>query len=653
MTGAHGRQAFALLLSVLIHMLLLSLTSGGQGLGLPGFGLPWRDRRIEVPDLRIVLVPSHKAAPETAITPAGAPLPMKSTPPPFASRTAPKAPVSAVPPGAKTADAMARAAPPTGEAEPKRRAAAAADPAQAPSRGDVLGDLAPLPLPEPAVIDVKPRDGVTSTAEPATATAPASVISAAPGALGPETVMQADRGARDIAPARSDPETLERPPGPAELRPERGPRQHATRQDAVLEEAERAASEGREAERREAARQEAARREAARIEIERRDAERQEAEREEAVRQEAVRSENERQEAERRDAARREAADREAAQVEAERQAAERREAARIESERREAERQQASRQEAARRRAERLESARLETERLEAARRETAVREAAQVEAERQAAERREAARIENERREAERQEAVRQEVARREAARVEAERQEAVRRETARQEAARLERERQEAERQEASRREAARIESARQEAERREAAGIEAARQAAARQDAARIEAERSEAARREEVLRAIGRQLDEEAAQREAASAAARSSPTLPLSLSTARRARLWGRADPNLELVRYAEAWERKIQLNTPFDTVREFAQRPYANPLVTVAIRSNGSVESVTFDRSSGVAEVDEAIRRIVKSHEHYPAFPPGLADEIDVIEIRRTWLFDVAIRFY
>jgi len=47
----------ALLFSLLIHALLLSLTFGGQGLGLPGFGLPWQERRIEAPDLRIVLMP--------------------------------------------------------------------------------------------------------------------------------------------------------------------------------------------------------------------------------------------------------------------------------------------------------------------------------------------------------------------------------------------------------------------------------------------------------------------------------------------------------------------------------------------------------------------------------------------------------------------
>ena len=58
-------------------------------------------------------------------------------------------------------------------------------------------------------------------------------------------------------------------------------------------------------------------------------------------------------------------------------------------------------------------------------------------------------------------------------------------------------------------------------------------------------------------------------------------------------------------------------------------------------------------MESVTFVLSSGVAEIDEAIRRIVQSHGHYPAFPPGLAREFDVVEIRRTWYFDAAVRLY
>lgn len=148
--------------------------------------------------------------------------------------------------------------------------------------------------------------------------------------------------------------------------------------------------------------------------------------------------------------------------------------------------------------------------------------------------------------------------------------------------------------------------------------------------------------------------MGRQLDEEAARRESASGtpARPPAPLLP-SGSGARRGRLLGRSDPNAELVAYAEAWARKIQLNMTFDMVREASKRPHTQPMVTVAIRSDGSVESVTFVLSSGVAELDDAIRRVVQSQVPYPPFPPALAREYDVVEIRRTWHFDTAIRLY
>jgi len=173
--------------------------------------------------------------------------------------------------------------------------------------------------------------------------------------------------------------------------------------------------------------------------------------------------------------------------------------------------------------------------------------------------------------------------------------------------------------------------------------------------AQKEAARIREEKEEDARRAARREAMGRQLNEEADRRKAAEAAAATRPqsTLPYSYSSARRARLWGRSDANAELVLYAEAWARKIQFNTPVETVREVAKRPHTTPMVTVAIRSDGSVESVTFVVSSGVAEVDEAIRRIVQSHAVYPPFPPALSREYDVVEVRRTWHFDTAIRLY
>lgn len=113
----------------------------------------------------------------------------------------------------------------------------------------------------------------------------------------------------------------------------------------------------------------------------------------------------------------------------------------------------------------------------------------------------------------------------------------------------------------------------------------------------------------------------------------------------------RRGRLFGRIDSNAEMVLYAEAWARKIQLNRTFEMVREAAKQPHVDPLVTVAIRADGSVESITFVRSSGVPAIDEAVQRIIQSQANYPAFTPALARDYDVIEIRRSWHFDMAIR--
>lgn len=313
---------------------------------------------------------------------------------------------------------------------------------------------------------------------------------------------------------------------------------------------------------------------------------------------------------------------------------------------------------------AQRQEAARAEAARLEVERQETARQAAAQLEAQRQDAQRQEAARQAAARAEAARLEAERQEAARQAAAKLDAQRQEAARQAAARAEAVRLEAERQEAARQAAAQLAAQQQEAARQAAVRAETARLEAERQEAARQAAAQLEAQRQEAARahaaqqeaaakREAVLRAIGRQLDEENARRDAAANAARPSNTLPLSLSTARRARLLGHTDPNADLVAYAQAWALKIQLNTLPDKVREVARRPHTPATVTVALRRDGSVESVTFVVSSGVAEIDDAIRRIVETQRPYPVFPPALAREFDVVEIRRTWYFDSAVRLH
>ena len=49
----------ALVLSLLIHMVLLSLTFSGQG-WVRGFGFAWHIRAFEIPGWRVVLVPPNR-----------------------------------------------------------------------------------------------------------------------------------------------------------------------------------------------------------------------------------------------------------------------------------------------------------------------------------------------------------------------------------------------------------------------------------------------------------------------------------------------------------------------------------------------------------------------------------------------------------------
>ena len=55
----------------------------------------------------------------------------------------------------------------------------------------------------------------------------------------------------------------------------------------------------------------------------------------------------------------------------------------------------------------------------------------------------------------------------------------------------------------------------------------------------------------------------------------------------------------------------------------------------------------------MSFVVPSGVHEVDAAIRNMVDSQRPYLPFPPALARDFDVIEIRRTWHFSDAVRLH
>jgi hypothetical protein len=108
-------------------------------------------------------------------------------------------------------------------------------------------------------------------------------------------------------------------------------------------------------------------------------------------------------------------------------------------------------------------------------------------------------------------------------------------------------------------------------------------------------------------------------------------------------------RQWSR--PNLQVATYAAVWRHGIRQNAPFDLLQGAKSGPYDNPVVTVAVRSDGSVEAVTFNRSSGVEKIDDAVRRIIETLAPYGPFPRELEMDCDVIEIPSIWSFDRALR--
>jgi outer membrane biosynthesis protein TonB len=127
---------------------------------------------------------------------------------------------------------------------------------------------------------------------------------------------------------------------------------------------------------------------------------------------------------------------------------------------------------------------------------------------------------------------------------------------------------------------------------------------------------------------------------------------RSDESKPESLpDKARRLTLLGRTERDVRLLMFAEGWRQKVEQNAPFELLQRAKTGPYVNPLVTVALRRDGTLESVEINRSSGIQAIDDAVRQILLMLSPYDAIPPEIAMDYDVIEIVRVWTFDAGLR--
>jgi hypothetical protein len=96
---------------------------------------------------------------------------------------------------------------------------------------------------------------------------------------------------------------------------------------------------------------------------------------------------------------------------------------------------------------------------------------------------------------------------------------------------------------------------------------------------------------------------------------------------------------------------YIDSVRQKIERNAVVSQVQLSSGAVHTDPVVSIAIRSDGSVEDVTILRSSGRPDIDDIVRRIVGLNARYSAFPPNVAAHYDVIELRRIWTFAEVLR--
>jgi TonB family protein len=111
-------------------------------------------------------------------------------------------------------------------------------------------------------------------------------------------------------------------------------------------------------------------------------------------------------------------------------------------------------------------------------------------------------------------------------------------------------------------------------------------------------------------------------------------------------SRGRRRAVVGAGERDVSLRMYGESWRQKIERNGALNYRQSLDNPVSGEALVSVAIRSDGSVEEVTLVRSSGHPDMDEAVMRIVRINARYSPFPAHIASQYDVIDVRRVWRF-------
>ncbi len=107
-----------------------------------------------------------------------------------------------------------------------------------------------------------------------------------------------------------------------------------------------------------------------------------------------------------------------------------------------------------------------------------------------------------------------------------------------------------------------------------------------------------------------------------------------------------RRKFLGTRTSEYRFAQYMEGWRLKVERVGTLNYPAAARGKLYGSLVLSVTINSDGSVEKVELERTSGEKVLDIAALNIVKMANPFQPFPPDIKRDVDQLVITRTWFF-------
>jgi protein TonB len=107
-----------------------------------------------------------------------------------------------------------------------------------------------------------------------------------------------------------------------------------------------------------------------------------------------------------------------------------------------------------------------------------------------------------------------------------------------------------------------------------------------------------------------------------------------------------RKKFIGTRTDEYRFAQYVEDWRLKVERIGTLNYPEAAKGKLYGALVLTVTIKSDGTVDKIEINRSSGHKILDDAARRIVAMAGPYAAFPPDIRKDFEILGITRSWNF-------